>query len=72
MVAEQSDAPVLMFSAEARIHVVSAAREAGAVGFIKMGGRVVEVIGAIPTVSNGRPVWPAGGQMSPPSFQRRI
>lgn len=72
MIAGQSDARVLMFSAEARTHVMSAAREAGAVGFVKKGGRAADVIGAIRAVSNGRSIWPAGGSWSPPSFQRRI
>ena len=49
---------VLVFSAEVRWHVLRAAREAGAAGFVRKGCRESEVIRAIDAVMAGRPVWP--------------
>jgi len=60
LTAERSGASVLMFSAEARLCVVRAAREAGAIGFVTKGCRAREVLRAIYAASEGRSVWPAG------------
>ena len=60
LTAERSGVSVLMFSAEARLCVVRAAREAGAIGFVTKGCRAREVLRAIYAASEGRSVWPAG------------
>ena len=50
---------VLVFSAEVRPAVVRAARDAGAVGFMRKGSRERDFIRAIRSVMAGLPVWPA-------------
>ena len=59
LVGQRPDTRVLMFSAEARLNVVRAAREAGAVGFLAKGCRGSDVLRAIRAVSGGRSAWPA-------------
>jgi len=49
---------VLMHSADVRCSVVSAARDAGAVGFLVKGSRSNDIVGAIRAARAGRPVWP--------------
>ena len=59
LVNQRPDIRVLMFSAEARLKVVRAAREAGAVGFVAKGCRGSDVLRAIRAVGGGRSAWPA-------------
>ena len=59
LVGQRPDIRVLMFSAEARLNVVRAAREAGAVGFLAKGCRGSDVLKAIRAVGGGRSAWPA-------------
>ena len=58
LVGQRPEIRVLMFSAEARLNVVRAAREAGAVGFLAKGCRGRDVLRAIRAVSGGRSAWP--------------
>ena len=60
LAAELPDVRVLMFSGEASLEVLQAAREAGAVGFIVKGCRGSVIVRAIRAVSGGKSVWPAG------------
>lgn len=62
LVGAYPEARVLMFSAEIRLSLIRAAREAGAAGFVAKGGRGTEVLRAIRTVSSGRPAWPVPPQ----------
>ena len=59
LVGNRPDSRVLMFSAEVRLSVVRAAREAGAGGFLAKGCRGTDILRAIRAVSGGKSAWPA-------------